>query len=132
MNLLHRRIVFSVLCLSVCVSLVGCGDKKVGFTVKGKVVQGGQTLVPNDKVKLRVTLNELKPDGVTLGEGSIPTVINDDGTFEADVPAGKYRVQVEYGTYPGDDFKGKYSQTGSPIVEEITGATEDLVIEVSM
>src|SRR5215472_878165 len=90
---------WSVVAVTVCVLATGCGNGKL--QTRGRVVKGGQPLLPHEEESVRVTFVPILPDGKPPSDHYFAEFDRDDGTFWAcgkdkeGLPPGKYRVAVE-------------------------------------
>lgn len=113
----------------------GCGSaKKDEILVKGKVHRKGEVLKVGNKV----------PGGHAVevaflpeGGGDPKSALADPNTGEfrllnRGISAGKYKVAVyQYDPRPEDKLNGAFSAEKTPIVVEITGADQELDIDLS-
>jgi hypothetical protein len=53
---------WSVVAATVCVLVTGCGNGKL--QTRGRVVKGGQPLLPKEDESVRVTFVPILPDGI--------------------------------------------------------------------
>lgn len=118
-------------------SLAGCGGPSGPpcFKVTGTVTKGGQPLEVKGRDvgqgMVQVCFYLLNEQGQLAGEHWDSTV-NAQGHYKVfgpsgkGIPAGKYRVAVfQWDPYPGiDKLKGAFSEKKSPVVRDITAATE--------
>lgn len=123
--------------LGLIVFLVGCGEsvpKDNSVAVSGKLTSGGQPL----RVEMAasgagwVELRFYSLDGSgNMGETYYISRVADDGAFKVlgpsdhGLPPGKYKVIVrQWDPFPSTDkLDGKFDETHSTIVREITGPT---------
>jgi hypothetical protein len=125
---------WSVVTATVCVLATGCGNGKL--QTQGRVVKGGQPLLPKEDESVRVTFVPILPDGKPPSDHYFAKFDPDDATFWASgkdqqgLPPGKYRVAVEYKRKKRDVLGGKFDENRSPFVFEIDSRTPDLVIDL--
>lgn len=127
--------------VAICVAMIGCpggAGEEPRVTVKGTVTRDGQPL-PLDPAMAaakaaRVEVGFLRETGGEDQSDFGATVdAEPDGSFEIEVPPGKYRIGVRYfdGQSQGDALQGKFDERNSPIIREITSETTDLKIELA-
>ena len=125
---------WSVVAATVCVLATGCGSGKL--QTRGRVVKGGQPLLPKEDESVRVTFVPILPDGKPPADHYFAEFDPDDATFLASgkdkqgLPPGKYRVAVEYKKKKRDVLGGKFDENRSPFVFEIDSRTPELVIDL--
>lgn len=107
-----RRFTSSVLLLTLIATASGCGDGK-GAVVKGTVMLDGKA-VPNGSVTF------VKSEGGLVREGATIT----DGAFTANLPPGKYKVELN-----GQKLVGKRKQKGFDGKMEEIDLTEEMFPE---
>jgi hypothetical protein len=101
----------------------GCNTGPRKVTVNGKVTRGGQAVTASNQGMVMLILVPQVAEGEHYT--TYPANYNkEDGTFTiANVPVGKYRVELQIlDPYPSNDLlKGAFSGATSPLVREITG-----------
>lgn len=115
------------LCLLTLVMLacVGCGQAP--SIVKGSVTQDGQALQVSEQGDVQIHFIQ-EENGKMTGQTYMAS-IDPSGQFEAEVPAGDYRIAVQQlDPYPNvDKLKGKFDQNKTPIKQSIKpGDTLDI------
>ncbi|MFL5339636.1 MAG: hypothetical protein ACJ8F7_05650 [Gemmataceae bacterium] len=131
---MHPRIAPAI-AAGLCLSLVGCGGDGRLRTV-GRLVKGGQPLIPKDDESVRVTFVPIRPDGKPPADHYFAEFNPGDGTFRSagkdkkGMPPGKYRVAVEYKRYRQDVFGGKFDENRSPFVFDVDSGTKEIVIDL--
>jgi hypothetical protein len=131
---MRRLLLWSVVTAAVCILAIGCGNGKL--QTRGRVVKGGQPLVPKEDESVRVTFVPILPDGKPPSDHYFAEFDRDDATFSAagkdkqGLPPGKYRVAVEYKRKKRDVLAGKFDENRSPFVFEIDARTPELVIDL--
>jgi hypothetical protein len=138
MRVALRSVLLILACVPLALSLAGCGGvKKV--KAHGKLLNKGQPLTPPSPLPpgdpgIRLTFYP-----TDAGQGTEPqqAPVAADGTFQLNgndqkgVVPGKYRVAVATGAFgQPDKFGGKFGENNSPIYREVTGNTEEIVIDV--
>ncbi len=130
------RPAFAVILLAMALAAAGCGppaEKTV--TVRGKVTDAGAPLVVEGRDiglgMVQIHFYRIEEAG---GQSSDPysALVQEDGTFEIaghsrpGIPPGKYRIAVyQWDPYPQTDrLEGRFSETESPIVREISTDAE--------
>lgn len=136
-----RNLVTAFLLLSVAlVVTIGCGESvptEKELAVKGKVTNKGQPLLLDPKLAaVKAARVELRFTRIGGGQEGMPTAsetafAQPDGTFQAKLPAGKYRIGVKHINGGDDELKGKFDERKSPIEREITTDGQELNIELS-
>jgi hypothetical protein len=131
---MRRLLSWTVVTATVCVLAAGCGNSKL--QTQGRVLKGGQPLLPKEDESVRVTFVPILPDGKPPSDHYFAEFNPDDATFWAagkdkqGLPPGKYRVAVEYKKKKRDVFGGKFDENRSPFVFEIDSRTPELVIDL--
>jgi hypothetical protein len=122
---MKRRAWWSLVFVALVVSS-GCPGSG-GYTVKGKLMRGGQPLSFADGAAASVSFIDVKD-----AEKVYPAVVDkDSATYEIEVPAGTYNVAIEYyDKQRNDQFGGKYSMGTTQLQKEVTESTDDLDIDV--
>jgi hypothetical protein len=119
MNRLRSLLSYLLLCLIVC----GCSGKKVRIT--GRLTHGGVPLKGGEREKIRVSF---VPHGESRKKGSPPVVADvdqDEGTFEAVVRAGNYRIAVaQFTENLADRFNNAFGEENSPIIRDLQSDQE--------
>jgi hypothetical protein len=129
------RILKPALAAGLCLLLVGCGGDK-RLRTQGRVLMGGQALVPKEGESVRVTFVPILPDGKPPADHYFAEFNPADGTFTSSgkdkkgMPPGKYRVAVEYKKNRSDVFGGKFDEDRSPYVFDVDGSTAEVVIDL--
>jgi hypothetical protein len=119
-----------------------CGpNKPKPVKVHGKVIDSkGKDLSFDAQTGGRLGVDFYKIEGDAVSPSPIAARVESDGRFEADLEPGKYRVSVVHykrtdfspdGKVKNETYKGKFSGEKSPIIREITGPTDDLVIDLA-
>ena len=117
-----------------CVLAAGCGDGRL--RTAGRVLRGGQPLLPKDGESVRVTFVPIPPDGQPPRDHYFAEFNPADATFRSagkdkkGMPPGKYRVAVEFKRDKQDVFNGKFDENQSPFVFDIDSRTSNLVVDL--
>ncbi len=127
---------FTVLTVTavLCLLTVGCGDGRL--RTRGRLVKNGQPLIPKDEESVRVTFVPILPDGKPPADHYFAEFNPADGTFQSagkdkkGMPAGKYRVAVEYKQKKQDVFGGHFDENRSPFVVDVDVNTKEIVIDL--
>ncbi|QDU77969.1 hypothetical protein Pan97_50480 [Bremerella volcania] len=98
---------------------VGCSEAP--SIVKGSVTKGGEALQVSSQGDIQIHFIQ-EENGKMTGQ-TYMTSIDPSGHFEAEVPAGEYRISVQQlDPYPNvDKLKGQFSQAKTPIKQSIKG-----------
>ena len=132
-----RRIVSAAaLAAGLCLLAAGCGgDGKL--RTRGRVLKGGQPLLPKENESVRVTFVPILPDGKPPTDHYHAEFNPADATFQSagkdkkGMPPGKYRVAVEYKRQKrADMLGGAFDEDRSPFVFDIDARTPELVIDL--
>jgi hypothetical protein len=125
-----------------CLALAGCGssgpDVEIKTVLTGKILKGGQPLVVNSAEYGGYAHVEVILIQDVSGGKSYTATAAEDGSFQVDVfdgepiLPGNYRVAVhQWNTAPDVDvLQGKYSESNTPVVVEVTASDEPLVIDL--
>ncbi|GAA4432361.1 hypothetical protein [Bremerella cremea] len=107
------------LLLGACTFLFASGCGEAGSKVSGTLSNGGESLQVSDQGDLQIHF--IQEQGGTLTGQTFMTSVDSSGHFEAEVPAGEYRIAVQQlDPYPNvDKLKGKFSQNKTPIKQSI-------------
>jgi hypothetical protein len=117
-----------------CLLFAGCGTEKL--RTQGRVVKGGQPLIPKEDESVRVTFVPILPDGKPPSDHYFAEFNPADATFRSagkdkkGMPPGKYRVAVEYKRKKQDVFGGKFDENKSPFVFQVDSSTAEIVIDL--
>lgn len=104
---------------------VGCSEAP--SIVKGSVTKGGEALQVSGQGDIQIHFIQ-EENGKMTGQTFMASV-DSTGHFEAEVPAGDYRIAVQQlDPYPDvDKLKGKFSQNKTPIKQSVkAGDTLDI------
>jgi hypothetical protein len=122
--------------LSVAVLLSGCGGPTL-YKVNGRLVKQGQPFRPGEKEIVRVVFVPVKEGESATETGGYRAEFNsEDGSFKVvgengrGMPPGKYRVCIQVVKNHKDILKGAFGPTRSPFVREITGSSDEVVIDL--
>jgi hypothetical protein len=121
-------------------ALTGCGrtshKTEPEFKISGKILRGGNPL-PLDPVMAAakaasVNVKFVRTDASGGADFSNSAFADETGAFTIKLPKGKYRVSIAHmnGRQPGDNLQGKFGDRKSKIEQEVSGDTNDLVIEL--
>jgi hypothetical protein len=123
-----------VLVAGLCLLAAGCGETRL--QTKGRVVKGGQPLVPREDEFVEVTFVPIVPEGGRPANMYFAQYDPATGTFKAwgpdrkGVPPGKYRVAVEYKKKKRDLLDGRFDAVRSPFVFDVDARTPELVLDL--
>jgi hypothetical protein len=131
-----RLVSWAAVAAALCLLLAGCGDKRL--RTRGRVLLGGQPLVPKEGESVRVTFVPILPDGKPPADHYFAEFNRADATFQSagkdkkGMPAGKYRVAVEFQKKrKGPDyFRGQFDENRSPYVFDVDSRTPEIVIDL--
>jgi hypothetical protein len=129
-----RMLTISAAAFALCLMVAGCGDGKL--QTRGRVVKGGQPLLPKDNESVRVTFVPILPDGKPPADHYFAEFDPTHGTFRSagkdkkGMPPGKYRVAVEYKQKKQDVFGGRFDEDQSPYVFNVDSGTPEIVIDL--
>ena len=132
MRMLHS---WSAVVATLCLLAAGCGGEGK-LRTQGRLVKGGQPLLPKEDETVRVTFVPLLPDGKPPADHYFAEFDRDDATFQSagkdkkGMPPGRYRVAVEYKQKKRDVFGGKFDENRSPFVFNIDAGTPEIVIDL--
>ncbi len=105
-------------------------------SVKGRLTNAGQPLpvAPSlaDKKEARPRLEFIR-EGGGQATVAITALTEPDGSFEAKVPKGKYRIGVAqpYAPAASENLLDKFSSRSSPIFREVTGDGQPIDVDLS-
>ncbi|PQO31388.1 hypothetical protein C5Y96_13695 [Blastopirellula marina] len=107
---------------------VGCGQAP--SIVTGSVTKGGQALQVSEQGDIQIHF--IQEENGTMTGQTFMASIDPSGHFEAEVPAGDYRIAVQQlDPYPNvDKLKGQFDQNKTPIKQSIKGG-DTLDIDLS-
>lgn len=131
---MRRLLSWSMVVAVLCLLFAGCGDGRL--RTKGRLMKGGQPLVPKEDEKIRVTFVPLLPDGKPPADYYHAEFNRTDATFQSagkdkkGMPPGKYRVAVEFKQKNRDAFGGKFDEGRSPFVFDVDSGTPEIVIDL--
>ena len=115
--------------------VAGCGDSSK-IRAKGRIVKGGQPYLTGEGQGLRVFLVPLTLKDEVHFDSFAAEYNPEDGTFQVrgkdgkGLPAGKYRVDLQLMKSKEDLLGGQLLGKKSPFVLEVTGSSNDLVINL--
>jgi hypothetical protein len=118
-----------------CLLIAGCGGNGK-LRTQGRLVMGGQPLIPKDGESIRVTFVPILADGTPPSDHYFAEFNRADGTFrpagkdKTGMPPGKYRVAVEYKKDKQDMFEGRFDENRSPYVFDVNSKTKEIVIDL--
>jgi hypothetical protein len=131
---------FGLLALA-SIATVGCSPggspQEPTVLVKGKLTNAGKPLAVSamkaQQKGARPMLSFIRAEESGKSGVSVPALTELDGSFEARVPKGKYRISVRhmYADPAEQKLLSKFDQRNSPILREITGDGQDLNIDLS-
>ncbi|WP_146115657.1 MULTISPECIES: DUF3823 domain-containing protein [Pirellulaceae] len=112
----------------VMLACVGCGQAP--SIVTGSVTKGGQALQVSEQGDIQIHF--IQEENGTMTGQTFMASIDPSGHFEAEVPAGDYRIAVQQlDPYPNvDKLKGQFDQNKTPIKQSIKGG-DTLDIDLS-
>jgi hypothetical protein len=132
---MRRAFATAALAAGLCLLAAGCGgDGKL--RTRGRVMKGGQPLLPKEGETVRVTFVPLLPDGKPPADHYHAEFNRDDATFQSagkdkkGMPPGKYRVAVEYKRQRRDVFAGRFDEDRSPFVFDVDPQTPEIVVDL--
>ncbi len=131
---MRQILVAAVVAFGICSLAAGCGDGRM--RTQGRLVKGGQPLIPQEGESVRVTFVPILPDGKPPSDHYFAEFNPADGTFKSagkdkkGMPPGKYRVAVEYKKQRRDVFQGKFDENRSPFVFDVDAKTPQIVIDL--
>jgi hypothetical protein len=133
---MRRFVSAAALAAGLCLLAAGCGgDGKL--RTRGRLVKGGQPLLPKEGETVRVTFVPILADGKPPADHYHAVFNRDDATFQSagkdkkGMPPGKYRVAVEYKRQKrADMLGGMFDEDRSPFVFDIDARTPELVIDL--
>jgi hypothetical protein len=130
-----RLFATAAVAVGLCLSL-GCGGGPKKLQTPGRVVMGGQPLLPKEGESVRVTFVPILPDGKPPSDHYFAEYDPEKGTFQSagkdkkGMPPGKYRVAVEYKRNKKDVFDGRFDENKSPYVFDVDSSTKEVVIDL--
>jgi len=122
-------------CLLMPLLSLGCGGSSL-IKAKGHITKGGQPYVAEEGQGLRIFFVPLEPASGSRHDSFAAEYHPDDGTFQVlgkdgnGLPRGKYRVSLQLMKSKEDLLAGKLLGKQSPFTCEVTGAGDDLVIDL--
>lgn len=128
-----RRTILAVVAVALAAA-TGCGDGRL--RTRGKLLKGGQPCVAKEGESFNVFFVPIAADGKPPTDFYVAAVEQADGTFRATgkdlkgMPPGKYRVAVEHMKNKKDLLGGKYNAENSPFVFDVTGESDEIVIDL--
>jgi hypothetical protein len=130
------RRIFSAAALAagLCLLAAGCGDGRL--RTRGRLLKGGQPLLPRENETVRVTFVPVLPGGKAPADHYHAEFNRADATFQSagkdkkGMPPGKYRVAVEYKRQRRDVFAGGFDEDRSPFVFDVDSGTPEIVIDL--
>jgi hypothetical protein len=131
---MRKLLPWSAVAAALCLLAVGCGDGRL--RTRGRVVRGGQPLLPREGESVRVTFVPILPGGKPPSDHYFAEFSPADATFRSagkdkkGMPPGKYRVAVEYKKNRQDVFRGKFDENRSPFVFDVDSRTPEIVIDL--
>ena len=131
---MRRVLSWSAVAAALCLLAAGCGDGRL--RTRGRVVRGGQPILPREGESVRVTFVPILPDGKPPADHYFAEFNPADATFRSagkdkqGMPPGKYRVAVEYKKNRQDLFRGKFDENRSPFVFDVDSRTPEIVIDL--
>jgi hypothetical protein len=99
--------------------LVGCAKKTA--SVRGKLTDGPSALTAGERDRVTVTFCPYPPSAEVESPSCTAKVNQAEGTYEVQVPPGKYRISVLAFVGMTDKFQGAFSPTASQILRDVTG-----------
>src|SRR5258708_8230 len=102
----------------------GCGPS--GIIAKGKLTKNGEPIATRKGESLGLSFLPYNEEG-SPPHDVYDAVLRPDGTFEVwgpkrrGIPAGKYRISIEFMKGEKDKWRDKYGWMNSPIVREVKG-----------
>jgi hypothetical protein len=132
---MRRFFAAAALAAGLCLLAAGCGgDGKL--RTRGRVLKGGQPLLPKENESVRVTFVPILPDGKPPADHYFAEFNPADATFQSagkdkkGMPPGKYRVAVEYKRQKRDVLGGAFDEDRSPFVFDVDPRTPEIVIDL--
>jgi hypothetical protein len=133
---MRRLVSGAALVGALCLLAAGCGDGRL--RTRGRVVMGGQPLLPKEGESVRITFVPVVPDGKPPADHYFAEFNRADATFQSagkdkkGMPPGKYRVAVEYKKdRKGPDLlRGRFDENRSPFVFDVDSRTPEIVIDL--
>jgi hypothetical protein len=121
--------------LAAALLAAGCGRGNM-FHPRGRILKGGQPFVTRAGEGMRITF--VPTEGGHNGRWDVyPALYHaEDGSFEVTgkdghgMPPGDYRVSLEWIKNRDDLFQGAFGQANSPIVCQVEGESDEVVIDV--
>ena len=130
-----RRVIAGAALAALCLLAAGCGDGRL--RTRGRLLKGGQPLLPRENESVRVTFVPILAGGKPPADHYHAEFNRADATFRSagkdkkGMPPGKYRVAVEYKNKNKEDtFGGKFDENRSPYVFDIDARTTEIVIDL--
>jgi hypothetical protein len=130
-----RRFPTSILFFALALT-AGCGKSDGLLRTQGRLMQGGQPLVPKEGGYIQVIFVPIMPEGQVPSDHYVAVVDQATGTFvpagknRKGMPPGKYRVAVELLQNKKDQFGGKFDTVRSPFVIDVDPTTQEIVIDL--
>jgi hypothetical protein len=132
---MRRLLSWTVATALLCLLVAGCGGNRK-LQTRGRLVRGGQPLLPKEDESVRVTFVPMLPDGKPPSDHYFAEFNPADATFQSagkdkkGMPPGKYRVAVEYKQKRRDVFGGKFDENRSPFVFDVDSGTPEIMIDL--
>jgi hypothetical protein len=132
---MRRSVSAAAVAAGLCLLVAGCGgDGKL--RTRGRLVKGGQPLLPKENETVRVTFVPILPGGKPPADYYHAEFNRDDATFRSagkdkkGMPPGKYRVAVIFQRQKRDVFAGRFAEDRSPFVFDVDSGTPEIVIDL--
>jgi hypothetical protein len=122
-------------CLLIGLLVLGCG-KSSFIKAKGRIVKGGQPYLTQEGEGLRIFFSPLEAPTGQQYDSFAAIYEPDNGSFQVvgkdgqGLPPGKYRVGLQLMKSKEDLLKGALLGKKSPFTLEVTGGSDDLVIDL--
>src|SRR5262249_35416619 len=129
-----RRILSALLPVVVALATSGCGDGLL--RTPGRLLKGGQPLIPKNGEFIEITFVPIPSDGKPPGDFYYADVDQAAATFRPagkngqGMPPGKYRVAVELMKKKKDQLGGRFDAERSPFVFDVDAKTREIVIDL--
>jgi hypothetical protein len=129
-----RRVIAGAALAALCLLAAGCGDGRL--RTRGRLLKGGQPLLPRENESVRVTFVPILAGGKPPADHYHAEFNRADATFRSagkdkkGMPPGKYRVAVEYRRQKREVFGGVFDEDHSPFVFDVDSGTPEIVIDL--
>jgi hypothetical protein len=129
-----RLLILGLAAAGLGLAAAGCGGNLL--QTQGRVLKGGQPLIPRDGEAVQVTFVPIAADGKPPVDFYYAEVDQATGTFrpagkdKKGMPPGKYRVAVELKKNRKDVLNGRFGTEKSPFVFDVDATTREIVIDL--